>query len=515
MYDYVIIGAGSAGCVLANRLGEDAAARVAVVEAGGPDTDPAIFVPLSFGSLLKTDLDWDLAGEPEPKLEGRRNYLPRGRVLGGSSSLNAMIYIRGHRADYDAWRDQGLDGWGYDDVLPYFIRAEDNERGADEYHGVGGPLAVSDGHWPHPLAQAVMTAAEELGLPRNDDFNGATQEGVGPFQVTIRNGRRQSTAEAYLRPAVARGNVDVITHAHVTRVIIEGDRAVGLEYVRDGRLHTLRAASEVIVSAGAYHSPQILMLSGIGPAHHLEPLGIPVVADLPVGEGLQDHPMANLVWESTVPGLISDVTAESAARYAQDGSGPLASNAGEAGAFLRSNPDLEHPDMEFHIAAVPVHDEFLGDAGFDGYSFGPLLIAPHSRGSVRLRSARPDAKPRILDNYYDDPRDLQAMIDGTRIALRMNAQPALRTACARPFRAPASDSDGDVLDFLRRNTGTVFHPTSTCAMGAVVDADLRVRGVAGLRVVDASVMPAVPRGNTNAPVIMVAEKASDMIRAAV
>jgi choline dehydrogenase len=511
-YDYVIVGAGSAGCVLAHRLGEDAGVRIAVIEAGPADTDPQIHVPFAFGALLKSRVDWDLVSEPEPGLDLRRNYIPRGKVLGGSSSLNAMIYIRGNRLDYDEWAADGADGWGYEDVLPYFRRAEDNERGESRYHGVGGPLSVTDARSPHPLVDTMIAAAIESGMPANDDHNGEVQDGAGRDQFTIRDGRRCSTAVAYLQPAVARGNVDVLTNAHASRILFEGDRAVGVEILRNDALEEVRAEREVLVCGGAYHSPQLLMLSGIGPADHLAPMGIEVRADLPVGENLQDHPVCSLQWLSNEPSMLSAFGPEAAAQYEADASGPLSSNVGEGCTFLRSRPDLPAPDLQFIFGPLHLHEEFLGVITDDAYFFGPALVKPTSRGRVTLRSPVFHAKPRILHNYLATEEDRRAMIEGMRIAMDVGERPALDSARGERFAYPASDSDADIMDFLQRRTHTVYHPVSTCSIGPVVDSELRVHGIDGLRVVDASVMPSVPRGNTNAPVIMVAEKAADAIR---
>ena len=510
-YDYVIVGAGSAGCVLAGRLGESRDVRVAVIEAGPADTDPEIHVPFSFGALLKSRIDWDFTSEPEPGLDDRRVYLPRGRVLGGSSSLNAMIYLRGNRVDYDEWASLGLDGWSYDDVLPYFKRSEDNERGADAYHGVGGPLAVSDSRSLHPLVDSMLAASVEAGIPRNDDHNGATQDGGGRYQVTQREGRRCSTAVAYLHPAVAHGNVDVVTDALATRVVFEGDRAVGVEVLRGSTLEIVRADREVILSAGAYQSPQLLLLSGIGPPDDLRPLGIEPRVDLPVGHGLQDHLVCSAVWQSSTASLLAAFSPEAAELYARDSRGPLTSNVGEGGAFVRTRPGLPAPDVQIIFGALMLYDEFLGPLVDDGFFFGPILLKPTSRGRVTLRSPVPHAKPRILSNYLDTQEDRQTLVDGMRVALDIAARPALRAVTRATFRAPASASDADILAFARRYAHTVYHPVGTCAMGAVVDATLRVHGVEGLRVVDASVMPTIPRANTNAPTIMIAEKASELI----
>ncbi|MFD7966697.1 GMC family oxidoreductase [Streptomyces zaomyceticus] len=515
MYDYVIVGAGSAGCVLAARLTEDPAVRVALIEAGGPDTAQEIHVPAAFPQLFKSALDWDLDTDPEPGIGGRRAYLPRGRVFGGSSSINAMIYVRGSRADYDGWAAAGATGWSYDEVLPYFKRGEDNERGADGYHGAGGPLTVSDGRSVHPLASAFVRAAEQAGHKANDDFNGETQFGVGRYQLTQRGGLRCSAAVAYLHPALERPNLTVIPSALAHRVVIEDGRATGVEVERDDTVEVIRAEREVILSAGAYESPKLLMLSGVGPAAALAPFGIDVVQDLPVGQGLQDHYMTLLNFRTDTESLIGAATAENAALLQSEGRGPLTSNIGEAGGFFRSRPELEAPDVQFHAAPVLFHQEGLGAPVEHGLSFGPCVVAPTSRGSVTLRSPRPDAAPRIVHNYLTTDEDRDAIVAGIRIALDIAAQSAVADLVTEPFDVPASDSDADLLGWAQRSGQTLFHPTSTCAIGSVVDPELRVYGVQGLRVVDASVFPSVPRGNTNAPTIMAAEKAADLIKGAV
>jgi choline dehydrogenase len=512
VHDYVIVGAGSAGCVVANRLGEDPDVRVAVIEAGPPDDDPNIHMPFGFGLNLTSDFDWALFSEPEPGLDFRRNYLPRGRVLGGSSSLNAMIYIRGNPADYDGWAALGNDGWGYEDVLPYFKRAEDNERGANRWHGVGGPLSVSESRSMHPIVEAFVDACEQVGIPRNEDLNGATQEGAGRFQVTQRDGRRCSTAVAYLHPAVARGNVEVLPNTRAYRVVFEGPRAVGVEVVRDGKVETIRAEREVIVSAGTYHSPQLLMLSGIGPAEMFAPLGMECMHDLPVGQNLQDHLMLSFVVFTDKGSLLSYATPEAFARYEAEGQGPVTSNGGEGGAFVRTRDGLEAPDVQFHIGGMLLHEEFLGVPFDDAYTFGPAVVKPSSRGVVTLRSPVPHARPRIIHNYLQTEDDRRSMIDGVRLNLAIHSAPALREWRRSDFLVPRSDSEEDIMDFVQRRAHTVYHPVGTCAMGSVVDGELRVLGLEGLRVVDASVMPAITRGNTNAPTIMIGEKGADLIR---
>ncbi|MFV0132870.1 GMC family oxidoreductase [Streptomyces sp. HMX87] len=515
-YDSVIVGAGSAGCVLAARLSEDPAARVALIEAGGPDTAPEIHIPAAFPQLFKSGLDWDLDSDPEPGLGGRRAYLPRGKVFGGCSSINAMIYIRGNRADYDGWAAAGATGWGYADVLPYFKRSEDNERGEDDHHGAGGPLTVSDGRSGHPLASAFVQAAVQAGHKPNDDFNGETQFGVGPYQLTQRGGMRCSTAVAYLHPALARPNLTVLSSARAHRVVIEAGRAAGVEVDHGGTVEVVRAEREVILSAGAYESPKLLMLSGIGPAAVLSAFGIDVVRELPVGLGLQDHYMTLLNFRTDAESLIGAASPENAALLQSEGRGPLTSNLGEVGGFFRSRDRLDAPDLQFHAAPVLFHQEGLGAATEHGFAFGPCVLAPAARGAVTLRSVRPDVAPRIVHNYLMAPEDRDAIVAGIRIALEIAAQPAVADLVTGPYGdAPAaSDSDADLLAWAQRSGQTLYHPTSTCAIGSVVDPELRVFDVTGLRVVDASVFPTVPRGNTNAPTIMAAEKAADLIRGA-
>ena len=511
MADYVIVGAGTAGCVLAARLSEDPDVTVLLLEAGGPDTAPELHVPAMFPVVFKSSLDWDLLGEPEPGLGGRRLYLPRGRVIGGSGSINAMIYLRGHRADFDGWAADGCTGWSYDEVLPYFKRSEDNERGENEFHGVGGPLSVSDSRSLTRFTDLMLEAAVQAGYEHIEDLNVDRPEGVSRFQLTQRRGLRCSTADAFLHPAEGRPNLEVTTGVFVERLVFEGDRAVGVELVRDGVRETVRAEREVIVSGGAYHSPVLLMLSGIGLAEELEPFGIAVRQELPVGRNLQDHCMVNVNYLTDEPGLHGIFTPENFALLEREGRGPLTSNYPEGGGFFRTRPDLPAPDVEFHFAAAPFFDEGLTPPPDNGYAFGPVIVKPTSRGKVMLRTPMADSKPRVLCNFLTTDEDRASVLAGVRIALEIAGQPALKAIEREPLSAPASDSDEDILDWVRRASQTVYHPTSTCAMGAVVDPELRVYGVEGLRVVDASVMPTITRANTNAATIMIAEKAADLI----
>ncbi len=512
MHDYVIVGAGSAGCVLAARLSEDPGAEVALLEAGGRDTRPEIAMPAAFPLLLKSGVDWDLYGEPEPGLGGRRLYLPRGKVLGGSGSINAMIYLRGNRADYDGWAAGGATGWSYDEVLPYFKRSEDNERGEDGFHGVGGPLSVSDSRSMAPLIETMLEASERAGLDYNPDFNGARQDGVGRFQSTQRNGRRHSTAAAFLHPASARPNLQVITDAMALRIIFEGSRAVGVEVARDGKIEEIRARREVILAAGSYQSPVLLMLSGIGPAEDLERFGMAVRESLPVGRDLQDHCMCQLNYETDEPAMFGIFTPDNFELFEREGRGPLTSGYPEAAAFFRTQPGLDAPDMQFHYSASMFYDEGLTAPHGSGYCFGPVVIKPTSRGRVMLRTPMADSKPLVLSNFLTTEEDRRCMLAGMRKALEIAEQEPLVKVMRAPYSVPAGDSDEEIMAFVRRASQSVYHPTSTCAIGSVVDPELRVYGFDGLRVADASVMPTITRGNTNAATIMIGEKAADIIR---
>jgi choline dehydrogenase len=514
MYDYVVVGAGSAGCVLAARLTEDPTVRVCLVEAGPADVSPNIHIPAAFAKLFRTHLDWDYDTHDEPFLDRRRIYLPRGRVLGGTSSINTQIYIRGNRIDYDGWHQPG---WTFDELLPYFKRSEDNERGESAYHGVGGPLPVSEGRANNPMSTAFVEAATQAGFEPNVDFNGAEQDGFGFFQLTQRDGRRASSATAFLHPATHRPNLTVETNLQVHRILIENGRATGVVGRRLDEEITLRAEREVIVCGGTYNSPQLLMLSGIGPAAMLGALGIPVVVDQPeVGRNLQDHVLVPLIYPHEHPiSMLAAAQPANVERFVNEGRGPLTSNGPEAGGFARSRGGLPAPDLELLAAPVMFVDNGLGVPTDHALSYGPSVLTPQSRGSVTLASDDPTTKPRIAHNYFAERPDLDAAVEGVRIALDIARQPALVPYTGNPFRPPDSESDADLRDYVRRYTHSIYHPTSTCALGKVVDGDLRVLGVDGLRVADASVMPRIIRGNTNAPTIAIAEKAADLIRGAV
>ena len=515
MYDYVIVGAGSAGCVLATRLSEDPDVKVLLLESGPPDTKENIHVPLGYLQLGGTDVDWDYHSAPEAHCDGRRITLPRGRVLGGSSSINAMVYIRGNALDYDEW---GVPGWAWADLLPYFVKSEDNERGASELHGAGGPLAVSESRSKNCIAAAFVDAGEQAGLARNPDFNGPEQDGVGIYQVTQRGGMRASTAVCYLHPAMERGNLTVLAHTHAERLIFDGTRAVGVVASRLGEAQEYRAEREVILSGGAYNSPQLLMLSGVGPGEHLQMREIEVLLDQPaVGENLSDHPATQLVWTTPEPeSLLLALEPEALAEFEATQTGPFTSNLAESGGFARVEPGAPAPDIQFHVAPVQIVEEGMRDPEAHGVWVSPCLLTQHSRGNVRLASADPTAKPIIHNDFYASGNDMERMIAGLRLALDVCAQPAMRPYAAEPFNVPDGDSDEAVRAHAARTTFAVYHPVGTCRMGtdaeAVVDAELRVNGLQGLRVVDASVMPKVPRGNTNAPVIALAERAADLIR---
>ncbi len=513
MYDYVIAGAGSAGCVLAARLTEDPDVRVLVIEAGLPDTEPMIHASSVWPTLWMSRYDWAYFSEPEPALRGRKVFLPRGKVVGGSSSINAMIYMRGNRLDYDGWAAAGATGWSYADVLPYFLKSEDNERGANEWHGVGGPLSVSDPHYRHPVMLGMLDAALQAGHPFNEDLNGALQDGIGVYQSTQRNGMRCSAADAYLHPALDRPNLELLTGALVHRLVLDGTTVRGLALDVAGEVREIRAEREVILCAGSYNTPQILMLSGIGRPADMAPFGIAPVADLPVGENLQDHILVQLAYLTTDESLIAANTPENQELLEKEHRGMLSSNGAEMGGFLRSRAGLDAPDIQIQGVPVLITEQGLGVPYDHGYAVGPTLLTPTSRGKVSLRTGMPGTAPRILHNLFGTEEDRETMLRGLRMVLDIMGQPALLAhRRGEPVNVPASDSDADLMAWLEREVFSVFHPVGTCAIGSVVDPELRVYGLENLRVVDASVMPTIVRGNTNAPTIMIAEKAADLIR---
>jgi choline dehydrogenase len=514
MYDYVIVGAGSAGCVLANRLSEDPDVSVLLIEAGGPDTNELVHLPAAFSALYRSAQDWDHSTIYEPFANDRRVYLPRGRVLGGSSSINALVYIRGNPIDYDGWGP----GWTWGEMLPYFKRAEDNERGESEFHGAGGPLSVSEGRSRNPLAQAFIDCALERGLPANEDFNDGSQDGIGWYQVTERNGARCSTAVGYLHPVMDRPNLTVETHVQALSILFEGGRATGVVGARLSEMVVNRAEREVIVCCGTYNTPQLLMLSGIGRPDELAELQIEPVAESPeMGLNLHDHPNMGAVWgideEISLFGALNE---ENLALFEAEGRGPLTSNVAEVGGFIRTRSDLEAPDIQFHFAPARFQSEGLVPGDGHGFACGACVLAPKSRGFVALGSPDPTAKPLILHNYLEHPDDVASAVAGVRECIEICQSGKLGELSTGMLIGPDSLSDEDIEAHCRQRLQTLYHPVGTCRMGdeptAVVDRELKLRGVEGLRVVDASVMPTVPRGNTNAPVIALAERAADLIK---
>jgi choline dehydrogenase len=525
-YDFIVTGAGSAGCAVAGRLSESGQHRVLLLEAGPRDRNPWIHIPLGYTRIF-TDprVNWMFESEPVEQLNNRTLYQPRGKVLGGTSSLNGTVYMRGTPGDYDEWRQRGCEGWDWDSVLPFFKRAENQERGADELHGVGGPLHVSDIPAEFPLAKAMLTAAIEAGIPANPDFNGPRQEGAGYYQFTARNRRRWSSARAYLRPARGRGNLTIETGAHATRILIENNRAVGVEYRTAAGLRTAWTRGEVVVSGGAFGSPQLLQLSGLGPADLLQELGIPVIRDMPgVGAHLQDHFNTYLVYRcssATLNDLARSLPRRvaAAAQYALTRSGPLTTTGVHVGAFIRSDRRLERPDLQINMSAWSTEARVrsgIKPHPFSAFTISPVHLRPEGRGTVRLKSPDPLAPPAIRFNFLRSEYDIQAVLHGMRISRQIAGQPALaRFVTGEVMPGAAVTSDADLVADIRARAVANFHPVGTCRMGhevdAVVDPRLRVHGVERLRVADASIMPSIVAGNTNAPSIMIGEKLSDMI----
>jgi choline dehydrogenase len=519
-YDYVVVGAGTAGCVLANRLTANGRYKVLVLEAGGPDNKQEVHIPAAYGKLFKTEADWAYETEPQANLNGRKLYWPRGKMVGGSSSMNAMIYQRGNPEDYNEWAELGNEEWSYDDVLPYFKKAEKQARGANAYHGTEGLLPITDLSDPNPMSLAFVEAAQQIGYQRNDDFNGSSQEGFGLYQVNQQRGKRMSAAVTYLKPALSRSNLEAITHAQVTHITFEGKRVRGVEYVKAGQKYSAYAGREVILCGGTINSPQLLMLSGVGDSEHLRELGIDVVMNLRgVGQNLSDHMALPLLFRAKQAiSLASANSLWNIVRYLLFGRGMLTSNVGEAGGFIKLNPAARKPELQFHFGPVYYMNHGLTPIEGHGFGIGPTLVDPLSVGYIKLRSKDPLTHPIIQPNYLSHEEEWQVILKGFEIGRKITKAPAFAQYLDKGYLPEDSlQSEAEIREYVRNSIESIYHPVGTCKMGAdpmaVVSSRLKVHGIEGLRVVDGSVMPKIVNANTHAPIIMIAEKAADMILA--